>query len=75
MSAGQHLHLSGDVKSNLSVSAQQAMSFGQQNANKSQPGMNTGVGCTNESKNIAGNQQGPHRMNNPTSKPFGFTKI
>lgn len=72
VSAGQHMHLSGDMKSNVSVAAQQGIFFNQQHANKAQPppNMNAGPGCNNNASNMNNNQQ-PHAQqpnNNPQSK-------
>ncbi|KAJ8941457.1 hypothetical protein NQ318_016897 [Aromia moschata] len=40
VSAGQHLHLSGDLKGNVSIAAQQGMHFSQNNSSQSQHAQN-----------------------------------
>lgn len=79
VSAGQHLHLSGDMKNNVSVAAQQGIFFNQQHANKGQPppNMNAGPGCNTNASNMNSNQQ-PHVQqpnNNPQSKHNTFTLL
>lgn len=66
------MHLSGDMKSNVSVAAQQGIFFNQQHSNKAQPppNMNAGPGCNNNASNMNNNQP-PHAQqpnNNPQSK-------
>lgn len=72
VSAGQHLHLSGDLKNNVSVAAQQGIFFNQQHTNKAQPpqNMNAGPGCNTNPSNMNNNQQPhvPQPNNNPQSK-------
>lgn len=70
VSAGQHLHLSGDLKNNVSVAAQQGIFFNQQHANKAQPPQNMNAGAN--ASNMNNSNQSPHvpqpNNNNPQSK-------
>lgn len=68
VSAGQHMHLSSDLKNNVSVAAQQGIFFNQQHANKTQPPQNMNAGTNASNMN---NNQPPHvpqPNNNPQSK-------
>lgn len=60
VSAGQHMHLNGDLKNNVSVAAQQGIFFN--HTNKAQPqnvNMNAGPGC-NSNVNNPNNSQSSH---------------
>lgn len=63
VSAGQHMHMNGDLKNNnVSVTAQQGIFFNQQHTNKGQaPNMNmsSGPGC-NSNINNPNNSQTSH---------------
>lgn len=81
VSAGQHLHLSGDLKSNVSVAAQQGVFFSQQQQQNSQTGSQThqgvnagaGVGATAGGNNAAGgNQQQTPNQNSQSKYDFIF---
>lgn len=61
VSAGQHMHLNGDLKNNVSVAAQQGIFFNQQHTNKAQPpNMNAGPGGCNNNGNNPNNSQSSH---------------
>lgn len=53
VSAGQHMHMNGDLKNNnISVTAQQGIFFNQQHTNKAQASnMNSGTGCNSNINN------------------------
>lgn len=65
------MHLSSDLKNNVSVAAQQGIFFNQQHTNKGQPpqNMNAGPGCNTNPSNMNNNQQPhiPQPNNNPQS--------
>lgn len=54
VSAGQQLHLSGDIKSGVSVAAQQGMFFSQSASSNSSPNAGTNPAGTTSSSNAAG---------------------
>lgn len=79
MSAGQHLHLSGDLKGSVSIAAQQGMYFSQQNTSQqqSQQQQNVPVSSTNNTSqsqpNMHTSQQNRHQQQqkNPNAMPGG----
>lgn len=66
------MHLSSDMKNNVSVAAQQGIFFNQQHTNKAQPppNMNAGPGCNTNASNMNNNQQSHVQQpnNNPQSE-------
>lgn len=63
VSAGQHLHLSGDMKSNVSVAAQQGVYFNQQPNPQQQSQSQAGPGGNTNNNSLNTNSQNPQQQN------------
>lgn len=72
VSAGQHMHMNGDLKNNnVTITAQQGIFFNQQHTNKGQaPNMSSGPGCNSNINNPNNSQtsHAPQPNNNSQSK-------